>query len=479
LTKKVWIGRTVHPPGILLVSCLLLLFTGCTASRMQTRLPLEAQGVVYLYLKTVSPEAGRLLFTLAHVAAVKENGEETPLSINVEEISTRSVSRERLLASGELPPGRYRGFLFKVDKASLAGEEDNAALQSPEESSTVDAPFVVTRKRANVFSLTFQYAESFRGGVIFNPRFTVAPPVQPPTGITGYVVNRGANTITVFDKVTGRVTGVIPTGANPGAMAINPVVQSRAYLAVTGEDAVDVIDLFLGETIDRIRLFGGDRPLEMALTPDGKTLLVVNSGSNTVSLFDVVSLNELARLRVGNDPRSIVLDATGRRGYVFNTGGNTISVIDVPNRLVAATIATESGPLRGQFNRKGDRLYVIHQWSSFLLVIDPVSLVVVRRQQIGMGFQVLKVDPVTDWLYMARGGGNEVEIFDPFTLVAGISFRTGGEVAYMTLDGQERTLVMVMPESRTVRIINLIRSGIRAEIDVEDDPSWVTVMGER
>jgi len=28
--------------------------------------------------------------------------------------------------------------------------------------------------------------------------------------------------------------------------------------------------------------------LEMALTPDGKTLLVVNSGSNTVSLFDVV-----------------------------------------------------------------------------------------------------------------------------------------------------------------------------------------------
>ena len=446
---------------------------------MQTRLPLEAQGAVYLYLKTVSPEAGRLLFSLARVAAVKETGEEIPLSVHVKEVSTRSVSRERLLASGELPPGRYRGFLFTVEKASLTGEEDNAALQSPEEPAPADAPFVVTRKRANVFSLTFQYAESFRGGVIFDPRFTVVPPVQPPTGVTGYVVNRGANTITVFDKATGRVTGVIPTGAGPGGMVINPVVQSRAYLAVSGEDAVDVIDLFPGEAIDRIRLFGGDRPLEVAVTPDGKTLLVVNAGSNTVSLFDTVFLNELARLKVGNDPRSIVLDATGRRGYVFNTGGNTISVIDVPNRLVAATVATESGPLRGQFNRKGDRLYVIHQWSPFLLVIDPFSLAVLRRQHIGMGFQALKVDPVTDWLYMARRGGNEVEIFDPFTLVAGNFFRTGGEVVHMTIDGQERTLLVVMPGNRILRVINLIRSGTRAEIDVEDDPSWVTVMGER
>jgi YVTN family beta-propeller protein len=457
----------------------LALCAGCTAARLQTRPALEAQGAVYLYLKTLSPEAGRLLFSLAHVAAVNENGEEIPLSVNVKEISTRSVSRERLLASGELPPGRYRGFLFRVEKASLTGEEDNAALQSPEESSAVDVPFTVTRKKANVYSLTFQYADSFRGGVIFNPRFTIVPPVQPPTGITGYVVSRGANTITVFDKVTGRVTGVIPTGASPGGMAIDPVVQSRAYLAVSGEDAVDVIDLFLGEAIDRIRLFGGDRPLEVAVTPDGKTLLVVNAGSNTVSMFNTVTLNELARLRVGNDPRAIVLDATGRRGYVFNTGGNTISVIDVPNRLVAATIATESGPLRGQFNRKGDRLYVIHQWSPFLLVIDPFSLAVVRRQHIGMGFQALKVDSTTDWLYMARKGGDEVEIFDPFTLVAGNSFRTGGEVVHMTIDGQERTLLLAMPGSRTVRVINLIRSGTRAEIDVEDDPYWVTVMGER
>jgi len=60
----------------------------------------------------------------------------------------------------------------------------------------------------------------------------------------------------------------------------------RAYVALSGEDEVDVIDVANGEVVDRIKLSGGDRPRELALTPDGRTLLVVNTGSNTVSIID-------------------------------------------------------------------------------------------------------------------------------------------------------------------------------------------------
>jgi len=242
-----------------------------------------------------------------------------------------------------------------------------------------------------------------------------------------------------------------------------------------------VIDLLQGEVIERIRLLGGDRPLELALTPDGKTLLTVNAGSNTVSLIDAVSLNELTRIGIGlgTGPGSILLDATGRRGYVFNSLGNTISVIDVPNGMVAATITTESGPLRGQFNRKGDRLYVIHKWSPNLLVIDPFSRSVIQKHYIGMGHKALKIDPTTDRIYMARKGGNEVEVFEPFTLMAINFLRVGGEVDYMTIDGQENNLLLVIPSEKSLRVVDLIRSGTRAEIDVEDAPCWATVMGER
>ena len=138
---KIQIGRRVRTPGILLVSCFLLLFIGCTASRIQTRLPLEEQGAIYMYMKPFPPEADRLAFTFARVAAVKDNGEDIPLSLNFTELSSPTVSRERLLAFGELPTGQYRGFLFQVQKASLRGEEGNAALQLSEEASRVEMPF--------------------------------------------------------------------------------------------------------------------------------------------------------------------------------------------------------------------------------------------------------------------------------------------------------------------------------------------------
>jgi len=473
--------RAMRVPTLLAIvfSAPLILLAGCTAARVQGRPPLDAQGALYLYLQPLPVAAARLAFTLESVAAVTESGEEVPLSLRIDELSPRSVSRERLLAMGELPPGRYAALAFKVRKASLAGEEDNAALQSPEESVRIDVPFVVARKKAKVLTLTFRYAESLTGGFLFTPRFTIVPAAKVVKGLLGFVVNRGSNSVTVFDKVTGRVSDVIPTGAVPGGMVIDPFGRSRAYVVVSGEDVVEVIDLLQAEVIDRIRLTMGDRPLEAALTPDGTTLLTVNAGSNTVSFIDTVSRYEQARISLPAGPRSILLDATGRRAYVFNTLGSNISVIDVPNRGVAATIATESAPLRGQFNRRGDRLYVIHQWSPNLLVIDTSTLAVVRKQNVGLGFQALKVDPANDWIYMARRGGNDVEVLDPFTLMARRFLGAGGEVAFMAIDGQENSLLLLMPGKETLRIVDLIRNEPRAEIDVGEEPCWATVMGER
>ena len=457
------VHRAMRVPTLLVIVFFVpqILLAGCTAARVQGRPPLDAQGALYLYLQPLPAAAARLAFTLESVAAVTEGGEEIPLSLRIDELSPRSVSRERLLATGELPPGRY------------------AALQSPEESVRVDIPFAVARKKARVLTLTFRYAESLTGGVLFNPRFTILPAAKVVKGLLGFVVNRGSNTVTVFDKVTGRVSDVIPTGAAPEGMVIDPSGWPRAYVAVSGEDVVEVIDLLQSEVIDRIRLTMGDRPLEVTLTPDGKTLLAVNAGSNTVSFIDTVSRYEQARIPLPNGPRSILLDATGRRAYVFNTLGSSVSVIDVPNRGVAATITTESAPLRGQLNRRGDRLYIIHQWSPHLLVIDTSSLAVVRKQNVGLGFQALKVDPASDWIYMARRGGSDVEVLDPFTLMARRFLGAGGEVAFMTIDGQENSLFLLMPGKETLRIVDLIRYDPRVEIDVGVDPCWATVLGER
>jgi hypothetical protein len=96
-----------------------------------------------------------------------------------------------------------------------------------------------------------------------------------------------------------------------------------------------------------------------------------------------------------------------------------------------------------------------------------------------MGLQALSVDPSFNRIYMARRGGNEVEALDPFTLVSVHYLGAGGEVAFMAIDGQEKTLLMLIPGKGTLRIVDLIRGSERSEIDVGEEPCWVTVTGER
>jgi YVTN family beta-propeller protein len=458
-----------------------MLFFGllaCQAAISRLRPVLENEGEVYLYVESFPQEAERLTFNVGAISAISADGREFPLSLSLREIKARDMRRQRLFASGVLPPGPYVGFKFKVSKATLKAEEGESDLLVSEVPVRSDFSFNVSRKRAYVISLTFKYAESISAGFSFSPVFSMVIPARPITSLVGYVTNTGSNNIIVFNKKSRRVLAVIATGKGPSGMALDPR-QARAYVALSGDDAIELIDVTGGEIINRTRLTTGDQPQELALTPDGRMLLSVNRGSNTVSFIDPSSLFELGRIAVGRDPNSILIHPNGIRAFVFNATSSNISVIDIPNKALVTTITTDPAPSRGNFNRRVDRLYVIHEWSSYLTAMDPASLTIVRKFPVRMGMSSIKVDTQTDQVYLGRGRDILVEVYDPFSFVAVDSINTGGGITYMTIDGDENNLYMVCPEKKSVMVSSLVRKGVISEIDVGENPYWVTMMGER
>jgi YVTN family beta-propeller protein len=455
-----------------------LLLSACQAKPTLVKPRLEGEGAVSVYLQPFPQEAEGLVFRMEGISAVRQDGEIIPLSLDVQEFSRQEMKRERLMAAGDLPPGQYSGFQFRLKDATLKSEEGDIALVAATENPRAAIPFAVYKGKAVVLSMRFLYKESVGEGFRFSPVFSGSIPGRIAAGLVGLVTGRGSNTATMFDKISGRVVGVIPTGTSPAGMVIDPASR-RAYVAISGEDSVETIDLLEMAVIHRQRLTAGDGPLELALTPDGRTLLSANNGSNTVSIIDSSSLIETKRLQVGSGPQSILVDRAGRRAYVFNTLSNTISVIDIGARAVAASVATESGPVRGQFNRAGDRLYVLHRFSPYLTVLDPLSLSVVRRVNIGAGGTALKVDPRTDRIYIAKRNGEEVDIYDPFSFLPIDFLRTGGEASFLTIDGEANNLLLLLPGRKRLRIVHLVGKKTAAEIDVGEDPYWVTVMGEK
>src|SRR5208337_2637610 len=173
--------------------------------------------------------------------------------------------------------------------------------------------------------------------------------------------------------------------------------------------------------------------------------------------------------------------------YVFNSISSTISIINIaawssgrPTTAQAVqTVSTEPGPMTGQFSSRGDKLYVVHERSLYITVRDPASNALLNRLYMGIGGRTIKVDPNTNMLYVAPAGGTDIAIYDPFSLIAGYFMPVDGEVVSMAIDNDDNTLCTVLPEKRMVKIINLTSRKVIFEIDVDADPYWLNVMGER
>lgn len=458
---------------VLLVAC-----SSCATLPLHVKPPRGNEGVVYLYLQPFPQSADRLTFTLSGVSAVRDDGQEVPLSLRLAELKGKELTRQRLLCQGVLPPGSYTGFSFNTAKASLQAEEGDANLLIPEKPVTMHFRFQVVERKAAIVFLAFNYGQAVQSGFSFTPAFFAFSPPKPVTAVLGYVLNTESDDMTVFDKNAMQAVGAVAAGREPKGIALDQR-QKRVYAAMAGDNDVEVIDITTQDTLNRIRLNLGDEPQGLALSPDGRTLLAVNAGSNTVSVIDTALLLETARIPVGNGPNAILMDRTGRRAYVFNTLNDTVSVIDVPNRALVTSFSTDPAPLWGQFNAKGDRLYIIHGQSAYMTVFDTLGMKVLSRVFVGLGMSALKVDPVTDLIYAGRRNDAGVEIYDPASLVAFDYIATGEGPAYMTIDGEGNNLWIVGSRTGKLIIVNLVSKKIVSEINVGDGPSWLTMMGER
>ena len=451
----------------------------CLQARRPAAGPAEtAGGAVVVYLLPLPREAARLAFRLDGLSAVREDGADLPLPLVFRDVRGDGPAAERRLAATTLPPGRYTGLSLTISQPALTGTAGAAALLPSRDPVPIALPFTVQLRRGVVLALRLADRSPVESGFRFTPAFIAEIPPRSAPGLIGVVSSRRSNTVTLFDKVSGKVAGVLPAGREPCGLAVDPA-SGRAYVAASGDDTIAAIGLLEQDVLGKLVLRGGDEPAELALTPDGRTLLSANAGSSTVSLIDAVPLLETARIPVGNGPGSVLVDRAGQRAYAFNTASSTVTVLDIAGRAVAGTIATEAGPLRGQFNRAGDRLYVIHRSSPYLTVIDPRTQAVTERVYVGPGAVALKVDSQTDRIYLARRGAGAIEVYDPLSFLPVDTIRTEGDVSFLTIDDEGNTLYLVLPGAGQVHMHRIVGKEITVRADVGDDPCRVALTGER
>jgi YVTN family beta-propeller protein len=139
---------------------------------------------------------------------------------------------------------------------------------------------------------------------------------------------------------------------------------------------------------------------------------VTNSGSNTVTVLDLVNLREDRTLQVGSDPTGITANPKKNEIYAVNTGSGTVSVIDAEQNRVVATIPVHRRPYFIDVDSTGTRAYVANSGSNNVSVIDLDKRREIRAIGVGEGPGLAKISPDGNTLVVTNRISGSVSIID-------------------------------------------------------------------
>jgi YVTN family beta-propeller protein len=208
---------------------------------------------------------------------------------------------------------------------------------------------------------------------------------QIPTGTKIYVANSD-NTISVFDPDAGAVTATITQsmglGLNP--VFVLPSLDGSFVFVVNKGDGVNPGSLNIIETIDdqvaRI-LPLGVAPTFAYIDPHLLRLYVTNSGSNSVTVFDLTSINlgvipgitTLATVNVGSGPVGVTALPDGTRFYTANSLSNDVTVVSATSYSVLKTVAVGQDPVWIASEPSSTKVYTANSIGASVSILQTVN----------------------------------------------------------------------------------------------------------
>jgi len=172
--------------------------------------------------------------------------------------------------------------------------------------------------------------------------------VLSPDGRFVYASCYGAHAVAVINVATETLahTVVLPVASEPYGIGIS--ADGRyVYASDNFTGRLMIVNTTTDTYVGSVQI--GLHPALIARSPNGKLLYVANGGSRTVSALDIgtdpAHPKVIATVPVQGYPHGLAVTPDGRYVVVANTLGDSLSVIDTTTNRVVATIKGEKYPI--------------------------------------------------------------------------------------------------------------------------------------
>ena len=389
------------------------------------------------------------------------------------------------------PPGAKPGAIVTLSGQTLSGLLGaNGLLFNGTPPSTLlsaDATRIVARVPNGATSGEVEVTTS--AGVALSPRAFSTDVISPPVVLGGstaqglapaalavspdgrkfYVADRSNSTVRVVRASTLldlRVPPVTVPGGMPRGVVASPDGK-RIYVAAAGLGVL-IMDAATATWLDTIPVSiddqGRDNPQGLAISPDGR-LLLVSSGSaaGSVSVLRIADKAVVASLTLldGKAPLGVAFSPDGQKAYVaaadLSSAAGTLEVFDPANGAGIDSDAVGILPTGIAVSPDGNLVFVSNKDDNTVSVYNTVGgAVVATYLMAGTAPTGIAISPDGARVYVALRTSNSVSVFDA---------TTGAEAANSPIAvDMSPVAVAINPQGTTAYVSNVMTSPRVAEI---------------
>lgn len=172
-----------------------------------------------------------------------------------------------------------------------------------------------------------------------------------PDGKKAYTSNKFSPFLSVIDLKNRKMIKKIVNPAGSEGIALSPDGK-KLYFVNHREWVLQVVDTTKDEIVNRLRIEGvppipatADPLSRVAITPDGKRMLISFFLSSRLVFLDVEPLKQVKVIPTANGPMGFAFPADKSKAYMTNFLAGTISIIDLNKMEFIDTFASSKKPI--------------------------------------------------------------------------------------------------------------------------------------
>ncbi|MFC4166431.1 YncE family protein [Teichococcus aestuarii] len=269
-------------------------------------------------------------------------------------------------------------------------------------------------------------------------------PAAPRAAGLVYVLNSGDATIQVLDAETRAEVRRIPVLREVHHLALTPD-GSTLMVGDSGANEMLMINPATGELIRREAL---SNPYHLGFSPDGRFLVITSLRRDQVDIYrwDGAALTLAKRLGMPDMPSHLAYSPDNRVVYVTLQGSGTVAAISLETLEPLWTVPVGPEPAGIIWHR--DRLLVGIMGSDHVAVLDPATQAVERTVSVGRGAHALFPSPDGSTIYVTSRVDSRITLLDPASLEVVRSLKVPGGPDCISIDPQGRLWVTLRWQGR-------------------------------